>query len=557
MPTTLRNHPPRDESADGLENRIEAHVLSNYPALWRFVMSIAPLRRFANRTIIDLAVRRARFRPSPYGSMAVHGDTANGMADYTSWELMMDRTWFKRHLPPGTLGQEGDRRGPLPPLEALEALFRTPPGQETLSENSSLLFPSFAQWFTDGFLMTDPSDVRKTHTSHHIDFNPLYGLSRAESDAIRAKSQETGQKGRLKTETDPETGEVWAPRYFGPDGAVKPEFKALRPPLRLSEFLSLVGPERAAEIKPTIFAFAGERANTSPYTSMMNILFLREHNRLAGLIEEANPDWDDERVFQTARNVNICLLIKIVVEEYINHISPYHFQLTADPSACWNKPWNKPNWIPIEFNLLYRWHSLTPACFDLADTPVPGERLLFDNSHLTKLGLGPAMQRASTQRAWNMGLLNTAEFLIPVELASVAQGRAHRLASYNDYRAAVGYGRVRRFEQITGHPERIRLLKELYGGDVDKVEFFVGLFAEDVAPRAAVPPLIGRMVALDAFSQALTNPLLSEHAFNPRTFSQVGWREIRKTTRLQQILDRNLGGDTGRYAITMTLPTLI
>ena len=34
------------------------------------------------------------------------------------------------------------------------------------------------------------------------------------------------------------------------------------------------------------------------------------------------------------------------------------------------KPWNRSNWIAVEFNLLYRWHSLVP---DTVSTP-DGER---------------------------------------------------------------------------------------------------------------------------------------------------------------------------------------
>ena len=56
----------------------------------------------------------------------------------------------------------------------------------------------------------------------------------------------------------------------------------------------------------------------------------------------------------------IVLLIKIVIEEYINHITPYHFQLAADPAPFKNERWNRPNWMAIEFNLLYRWHGLIP-----------------------------------------------------------------------------------------------------------------------------------------------------------------------------------------------------
>ncbi|MGD1923834.1 MAG: peroxidase family protein [Paracoccaceae bacterium] len=538
-----RQHPARDTTADGLMNRIEAYALSNFRWLWQLIMAISFLRKLVNKSIINRAVMRARTRPSPYGSMAVQGDSDKPMAGYTSWELMMDRSWYKRHLPQSDLGDPGHKLGPLPDVQDLRELYQVEPGEETMSETSTVLFLSFAQWFTDGFLMTDTSDQRKTHTSHHIDFNPLYGLDREQSDALRERSEEAGRKGRMKSEID-ENGEEWAPKYFDENGNPKPEFAALRPPLRLDQYEEKAGPERTAYVKQTIFAFAGDRANTTPFTAMLNNLFLREHNRVAGLLEAAYSDWDDERVFQVARNVNVAQLIKIVVEDYINHISPYWFQINADPSVCWKAQWNKPNWIPIEFNLLYRWHSLTPSYFEIDGKTVPGEAILFDNSHLTGIGMAKAIDSAGTQRAWNMGLLNTPEFLVDVEIASIAQGRTNRLGSYNDYREAMGYGRVTEFEQITGHPKRIELLKKHYG-HVDKIEFFVGLFAEDVAERAAVPPLIGRMVALDAFSQALTNPLLSQHTFNPRTFSDVGWKILNETSKLSDVVARNVsGGET-------------
>jgi prostaglandin-endoperoxide synthase 2 len=63
------------------------------------------------------------------------------------------------------------------------------------------------------------------------------------------------------------------------------------------------------------------------------------------------------------------------------------------------------------------------------------------------------------------------------------------------------------------------------------------------------------MVAQDAFSMALTNPLISEHTFNAQTFSELGMDVIAKTNRLQQVLDRNLMGDTNSYKVTMTLDT--
>jgi prostaglandin-endoperoxide synthase 2 len=48
-----------------------------------------------------------------------------------------------------------------------------------------------------------------------------------------------------------------------------------------------------------------------------------------------------------------------------------------------------------------------------------------------------------------------------------------------------------------------------------------------------------RMVAVDAFSQALTNPLLSEHVFNKDTFTQWGMDLIEITSKLEDVLHRN------------------
>jgi prostaglandin-endoperoxide synthase 2 len=47
------------------------------------------------------------------------------------------------------------------------------------------------------------------------------------------------------------------------------------------------------------------------------------------------------------------------------------------------------------------------------------------------------------------------------------------------------------------------------------------------------------MVANDAFTQALTNPVLSRNVFNVDTFSPAGMKIIEETESLQQILARN------------------
>jgi prostaglandin-endoperoxide synthase 2 len=117
----------------------------------------------------------------------------------------------------------------------------------------------------------------------------------------------------------------------------------------------------------------------------------------------------------------------------------------------------------------------------------------------------------------------------------------------------VSLSRPREFADISEDPKVRDVLKAAYKRPED-VEFYVGLFAEDTIPNSPLPNLVLRMVAVDAFSQALTNPLLSEHVFKESTFSKVGWDAIQTTSRLRDVVDRNCIGGAGTAFIGMTRP---
>jgi prostaglandin-endoperoxide synthase 2 len=257
-------------------------------------------------------------------------------------------------------------------------------------------------------------------------------------------------------------------------------------------------------------------------------------------LSAANPRWKDEQVFQTARNVLTVVLLKIVVEEYINHISAAHFRHRLAPEGFQNKPWNRPNWMAIEFNLLYRWHSLVPSTFHHNGAGLSIEDTRSDTKPLTTAGLGPLMAAASNQPAGRIGLFNTDKWFIErVEVPSILQARNADLCSYNDYRRLCRYPPATRWEEISSNETIQKRLKAVYRR-VDKVELYVGLFAEDTEPNGVLPWLMNTMVAFDAFSQALTNPLLAPRLFNPETFSDAGWKIIDNTKRLSDIVNRNV-----------------
>lgn len=524
----------RDTSRDGWRNTLEAAALTRLGPLWRLVQRNQWLAKKANHALINSAIDKVPVRPHPFSTKS----------PFTSWDSLIDRTYSGLHLPPldwEPLTAEGRARiassSPgfgtrLPPTADVVELFRSD-GETKYSPKSTMTFPHFVQWFTDGFLRTDRQTHLRTTSNHHLDLCPVYGLRPEITDQLRSHGG-----GKLKSQIL--EGEEYPPFYYDGDGNPKPEFDAL---LHLS-----VQPTEAegytAAKRARVFAMGVEveRANVQVGYVMLNVLCLREHNRLCDLLARAYPAWDDERLFQTARNIVIVEAIKIVIDEYINHIAPYHFQFITDPLSFTDEKWYRLNWMSVEFTLVYRWHSMLPATIMHRGERIPVTQTMWNNDMIIGQGLGTMFEETSSQPAAMLDLFNTPDFLLPVEQASIELGRAAKIRSYNDYREMLKYPRVTSFDQISGDERIQKELQRLYG-HVDNVELYVGLYAEDGRPNSALPPMVGRLVGIDAFSQALTNPLLSQHVFNPETFSPVGWDEIMSLHTLSELVHRNIPGD--------------
>ncbi len=473
-----------------------------------------------NRILVNKLINRARNRPHPWTTKH----------DYISWSGLTDRTFNARLLPAKPYPADealGTRR---PPIDDVVALFLADPSGQRECPKSTMLFPAFAQYLTDGFLRTQMSndppfglgeeDRRRTTSNHEIDQSPLYGRTAAQTEVLRTMSEEAGQKGRLKSQSL--GGEEYSPFLFGTNGKVKPEFLDAVGNAILNLPLGLNNLPTGAPHFANFFAVGGDRVNSTPQVMMMNTLWLREHNRLAGLLESNYPNWDDERVFETTRNIIIVMFIKIVVEEYINHINTAKFKFRADPGVAWTADWNRPNLMTTEFSLLYRWHPLVPQTVNWGGQGHDGGSLLLNNQVLLNAGLVQSFVDISANHSTALDLNNSASFLIGAEKNAIEQAKSNNVATYNDYRRAMGMDPAESYSELVGKTkdptEKARRaalateLERLYG-DIENVEFYVGLFAEPSDKNGPLPDLILAMVAMDAFSQAFTNPLLSEHVY--------------------------------------------
>ncbi|MET9202491.1 peroxidase family protein [Gordonia sp. NPDC003585] len=519
-----------------IERRLHLRLPPDLPDSWERELPriLGPIGRIpgfrtaASRFAINKFANAAPPRPHPY-SMA---------ADYTTWQSLTDRTYSGRHLPPGTTPPED-----LPSEQDVTALFRRPRNEEVKSTDTSVTFVFFAQWFTDSFLRTDRKNPAKNTSPHEIDLCQIYGLSAEKTDKLRSK---TG--GHLKSQRI--RGEEYPPYLFEPRDPkgpliVKEEFKGLHDEdVLFKEILARVPDDRM----DFVFAVGLEHGNSTIGHTMLDTIFLREHNRIADVLNAAHPEWEgnDERLFQTTRNIMIVLLLKLVVEEYIMHIGPFDFPVEMVKFMADGERWNRANRGAIEFNLLYRWHPLAPDWIGEGANRLEAKDFLSNNPLVLSRGIESLIAQCSHERSGKIGLFNTPHYLsermdpnvASVEERTVALMRHARLRTFNEYREYFGLNPIHSFEELTDDEAVQDRLREMYG-HIDNLEWYVGIFAEDYPDYMMMGWTMTTMVAHDAFTQALTNPLLAKEVFNVNTFTQTGMDIIEGTRSLEHIIKRN------------------
>ncbi len=524
--------------------------------------------------IVNVLTNSGRARPSPFSLYTPkdHKDYENSVIDYTTWIGLAEKSHTKRHLPPASEKFINS----LPPLEEVVALFKrgedkriTPEktSGENVSKETSVLFPFFAQWFTDSFLRTDGHDWHKNTSNHEIDLCQIYGLTEEATNALRSY---TG--GRLKSQMI--QGEEHPPFLCEKNQkgkvVIKPEFSSM-PNMKgiLTAFSNRFAKNNhftAEEIesrKLNFFVAGLNRGNSSIGYSVINAVFLRAHNKICDQLAGEYPNWDDNRLFHTARNALIVILLKIVVVDYIRHISGGIVRKLPRIGFVEKQKWCRPNWIAIEFALLYRWHVLLPDEIVANGDNLDFTKFMYNPEVVVNNGISSLVQAWSKQSAGASGLFNTPDFLMPAKLNSLTLSRQARLASYNDYREAFSMKRISSFAELNTTDASRDALKSLYNNDIDKLEFLPGLWCENRSGKgilnrlADYEPMFGEsimtMVGVDAFSQALTNPLLSENIYNADTFSKKGMEIMDSIETLEQLINWIIPSTKGTY-ISFRLP---
>nr|XP_039274077.1 prostaglandin G/H synthase 2-like [Styela clava] len=485
------------------------HLVTNYKYLWYIVNKTDWLKKAVMGLVLKVRMSIVD-EPTAY----------IGWDDYTTWETYTNKSVYARTLHPvpkncpTPMGVKGKKELPNPELLAKKFLLR----RKFLPcpRNTNVLFPFFAQHFNHQYFKTDFSKgIPFQWGSHYVDISHIYGDTDQRQHALRSH-----QDGKMKVSIF--NGEAFPPRLEDTEG------------LRMagSQFIK----------KEHRLAFGHKGFAAMPTFLLYSTLWIREHNRVCDILKVEHPEWDDERLFQTTRLIITGETIKIIIEDYVQHLSGFHFQLLYDPDILMNEGMSHHNQIHIEFHSLYHWHALMPDNVVLEDKSYKIKELLFNPEPIIDAGLQRTFQDLNTQFAGQVaGGKNQGSGTLAVAVQAIKDGRSMRLQSFNNYRKKIGLKPYTTFEDFTGEKEMAAELKELYG-DIDALELYLGLMTEKRRKKQLFGETLTEMGSPYSLKGLYGSPLGSPGWWKPVTFGgDVGFNIV-KTASLQKLICDNVEG---------------
>jgi hypothetical protein len=308
--------------------------------------------------------------------------------------------------------------------------------------------------------------------------------------------------------------------------------------------------------------------------SLLHTLFVKEHNAICDYLKGVYPTWDDERLFLTARLVNSALLAKIHTVEWTPGI-------LANPvlERAMHANWYGilPRWvrqkfghvgtemiggvvgseqahhaapyaITEEFISVYRLHPLLPDDYEIRDhrngqlietsdfEPIQGHgtRESIDRWGMSNLlySFGTAHPGAITLRNHPRALSNHTRITgerVDIGTIDVLRDRERGVARYNDFRQKLRKPRVERFEDLTDNPEWAAEIRDVYEGDIDRVDLQVGLLAEPLPPGFGFSDTAFRIFILMA-SRRLRSDRFFTNDYTPEVYTPEGLDWVERNT---------------------------
>jgi peroxidase len=365
----------------------------------------------------------------------------------------------------------------------------------------------FTRSITDPATGTSTSNPAQqvTEVTSYFDLSQIYGSTQDVADALR-----TFQGGLLKT---------------SPGNMLPYDNSTYFTPAQIAA-LNMANDSQALP-ESELFAAGDVRANENIELTALETLFVRNHNLIAGQLQQQHPGWTDEQIYQEARKINIAEYQDIIYNEWI----PAVLGSTALSAYTGYNP-NVNATISNEFSTVaYRFgHSLVSG--DIARDNNSGQSAadpislafdFFDPNLLNPNGVvdpltglvstdigailkgeadgnGQAMDTMAIGDIRNLLFGNGIPGGQDLIALDVQRGRDHGIPDYNTLRVALGLPAVTSFSQITSNVQVQEELEAAYPGGVDTIDAFEGGLAEDHVKGSDVGPLF-QAIMVDQFTR--------------------------------------------------------
>ena len=322
-------------------------------------------------------------------------------------------------------------------------------------------------------------DTFVTADSHWWDGSQIYGSDERFAAAVRAR-----EDGKLRIDADG------------------------LPPRELEELVDLTG-------------VAG---NFWVGLALLHTLFTLEHNAICDRLRREYPSWSDDRLYEKARLINAALMAKIHTTEWTPAIIAHPTTRYA-MAATWSGivgarlgrrlghlgsgellsgiPGSRtdhhgaPYSLTEEFVAVYRLHPLIPDQFEfrslagnelLAEREFPELGAIDARRRLEEVGVANALYSFGIAHPGAISLHNYPRFLQRLErpdgtrldlaATDVLRIRERGVPRYNQFRRLFRLRPAESFEELTDDPQEAERLRRVYGGEIDRVDLMIGLYAE-------------------------------------------------------------------------------
>jgi len=258
--------------------------------------------------------------------------------------------------------------------------------------------------------------------------------------------------------------------------------------------------------------------------ALLHSLFMREHNTICDRLAAEYPSMTDDELFVKARLTNAALIAKIHTVDWTPAIIAHPTTVVALRANWWGllgerfdgrfgrlTNWDVLRGIPgsptdhngvpysltEEFVAVYRMHPLIPDDFTFraAQSDATLAQLRFDEvgalavrGLLDQYSMGDLFYSFGRMNPGAITLHNYPRMLqhfnrpdgtlVDLAATDILRSRERGVPRYNEFRRLLHLKPARTFNQLTDNPQWAKELKEVYEGDIERVDLTIGMYAE-------------------------------------------------------------------------------